>query len=265
MTASGNDFVILDGRVSSPAEWTASDIQAVCARRTGLGADGLVFVNPGSASGAVRMIYFNSDGSRAALCGNAALCSTRLASHLGFANTLGMKIETDAGTFDSRAAREDGRAELHLGSVAPPEPVEIPLEPGETRAALIRVGVPHLIVQVEDVAEVDVDVRGKSLRYDLRTGPEGANVNFLARGASPAEWRIRTYERGVEGETLACGTGVVGAACTLAEWGVGTLPMTLWTRSGRGIDVRAQKGPSGMYEDVWLVGEARIVFRGVII
>jgi diaminopimelate epimerase len=265
MTASGNDFVMLDGRVSSPEDWGATEVQAVCARRTGLGADGLVFVMPGSVFGAVRMVYFNSDGSRAALCGNAALCSTRLASHLGFANSLGMKLETDAGIFDSRAAREDGRAELHLGSIAPPEPVEIPLEPGETRAALIRVGVPHLIVQVDDAGEVDVEARGKSLRYDLRTGAEGANVNFVAVDRSTAEWRIRTYERGVEGETLACGSGAVGAACALAEWGVGTLPMTLWTRSGRGLDVRAQKGSTGTYEDVWLVGEARIVFRGVII
>ncbi len=265
MTASGNDFVMLDGRVSSPDDWAASDVQAVCARRTGVGADGLVFIMPGSTSGAVRMIYFNSDGSRAALCGNAALCSTRLASHLGFANSLGMKLETDAGTYDSRAAREDGQAELHLSAVAAPVPVDIPLGPGEARAALVLVGVPHLVVLVDDVAQVDVDGRGRSLRNDRRTGPEGANVNFVAPGASPSEWRMRTYERGVEGETLACGTGAVGAGCALAEWEIGVLPLTIWTESGRGLDVRAQKTPSGLYEDIWLVGEARIVFRGVII
>jgi diaminopimelate epimerase len=265
MTASGNDFVMLDGRVSTPDQWSVTDIQAVCNRRTGLGADGLVFVMPGSAAGAVRMIYFNSDGSRAALCGNAALCSARLATQLGFANSLAMKLETDAGVYESRAAREDGRAELHMSAVAAPLPIDLPLEPGERRAALALVGVPHLVIEVEDLAHVDVAVRGRSLRYDSRLGPEGANVNFVARGPAASEWRMRTYERGVEGETLACGTGAVGAACSLAEWGAAALPLTIWTRSGLGLDVRAQKSPTGSYEDVWLVGEARIVFRGVII
>jgi len=266
MTGSGNDFVMLDARVSAPEDWTAADIQAVCARGTGLGADGVVFLAPGSADGAVRMIYFNSDGSRAALCGNAALCSTRLASHLGLANSLAMRLETDAGTFETRAAREDGRAELQLAPVqAPKARGELPLEAGEQKAAYAVVGVPHVIVLVDDVEKIDVENRGRVLRADPSLGTDGANVNFVAPAGSRSEWRMRTFERGVEGETLACGTGAVAVACALAEWGAGTLPVTLWTRSGRGLDVRGQKSPGGMYEDLWLVGEARLVFRGVII
>src|SRR5437773_6792041 len=102
ISGSGNDFVMVDGRHTSPGEWSEADIRAVCARGTGVGADGLVFVGPGSAPNVVRMVYFNSDGSRAAMCGNAALCSTRLAARLGIARTQGMVLETDAGSYESR-------------------------------------------------------------------------------------------------------------------------------------------------------------------
>src|SRR5262249_51870072 len=155
MTGSGNDFVMFDARISAPDDWDAADIQAVCARRTGLGADGVVFLAPGSTAGAVRMIYFNADGSRAALCGNAALCSTRLAGHLGLANSLSMRLETDAGAFETRAAREDGRAELHLAPVQAPETrTDLVLEPGEQKASYTLVGVPHLVVLVDDVEKI---------------------------------------------------------------------------------------------------------------
>src|SRR5881628_3669214 len=113
MTGSGNDFVMVDGRHTSPADWSEADIRAVCARGTGVGADGLVFVSPGSFRNAVRMIYFNSDGSRAAMCGNAALCSTRLAARLGLANPQRiMTLETDAATYESRCSSDGERAEL---------------------------------------------------------------------------------------------------------------------------------------------------------
>jgi diaminopimelate epimerase len=266
MTGSGNDFVMVDGRTSSPDDWDRSDIQALCARGTGLGADGLVFVGPGSSPDAIRMIYFNNDGSRAALCGNAALCTTRLAARIGLANGGTMHLETDAGTYESRSAGEDGRAELHLAPVAAPSVVpRLRLEGGEERAALSVVGVPHLVVLVADVDQVDVAHRGRALRLNPALGADGANVNFVSPGGARSEWRMRTYERGVEAETLACGTGAVAAGCTLEHWNQAGLPVTLSTRSGRGLVVKAQKTPSGAYDDVWLVGEAQMVFRGVLI
>jgi diaminopimelate epimerase len=266
MTGSGNDFVMVDRRTSAPDEWTASDIQAVCARGTGLGADGLVFVGPGSRPNGIQMTYFNSDGSRAALCGNAALCTTRLAAHLGLANGATMHIETDAGTYEARSAGEHGQAELHLSPVAPPSAVPgVRLQPGEERAALSVVGVPHLVVLVADVDQVDVAQRGRALRNDPALAPEGANVNFVSPGGGRSEWRMRTYERGVEAETLACGTGAVAVGCTLERWGVAQLPVTLCTRSGRRLGVKGHRGASGVYDDVWLVGEAQMVFRGVMI
>ena len=265
MTGSGNDFVMVDARHSAPENWAPEDIRAVCARGTGVGADGLVFVGPGSRPDAIRMVYFNSDGSRAAMCGNAALCSTRLAARLGLARPQGMALETDAGTYQSRCtSQDDERAELHLAPVPPPGPVPgLILAPGEERAVLGTVGVPHLVVLVPDVSRVEVEARGRAMRSDPCVGPGGANVNFLS-GNHGGEWRMRTYERGVEAETLACGTGAVAAACALAEWGLAEPPVTVWTWSGRRLEIRARKDPQGLYDDVWLEGEARLVVRGVI-
>jgi len=120
-------------------------------------------------------------------------------------------------------------------------------------------------VLVADVDHVNVEQRGRALRRDPVLGAEGANVNFVSPGGGPSEWRMRTYERGVEAETLACGTGAVAVGCTLELWGDTGLPVALCTRSGRWLGVRAQKAASGVYEGVWLAGEAQMVFRGVII
>ena len=263
MTGSGNDFVMLDARVSTPADWTAEDMQAVCARGTGIGADGIVFVGPGSHAGAARMIYYNADGSHAAMCGNAALCSTTLAAHLGLGTPEGMDLETDAGTYQSRAAPA-GRAELHLAPVETPAAVPgLGLVSGERQAVLSKVGVPHLIVLVDDVDQVALLERGRVLRFDPALAPEGANINFIAADKNSI-WRMRTYERGIEGETLACGTGAVGAGCAIQEWGLGRLPIDIQSRSGRILGMRATKAENGRYDDVWLAGEGRMVFRGVI-
>ena len=267
MTGSGNDFVMVDARVSTPSDWSPEDMRAICARGTGIGADGVVFVGPGSKPGAARMIYYNSDGSHANMCGNAALCSTTLAVHLGVGAADGMDLETDAGTYRSRTA-EPGRAELHLAPVEAPAPVaRLELASGERQAALGHVGVPHLVVLVDDVDRINLMGRGKALRFDQALAPEGANINFIsadgpASAGRPA-WRMRTYERGVEGETLACGTGAVAAACAIEQWGLGAPPIDIQSRSGRLLTIRATKA-GARYEEVWLVGEGRMVFRGVI-
>lgn len=262
MTGSGNDFVMLDARVSPPSDWTPQDMQVVCARGTGIGADGVVFVGPGSKAGSAKMVYYNADGSHAAMCGNAALCSTTLADHLSIAPGSGMELETDAGTYCSRTGSA-GRAELHLAPVDPPKSVaKLQLIDGERQAALARVGVPHLVVVVDDVDAVALMDRGRALRFDAALAPDGANISFIS--ADGPVWRMRTYERGVEGETLACGTGAVAAACAIEQWGLGSLPVDIQSRSGRLLTIRAAKAANGRYDDVWLVGEGRMVFRGVI-
>jgi diaminopimelate epimerase len=265
MTGSGNDFVMVDARHSAPSDWSAADIQAVCGRATGVGADGIVFVGPGSEQGSVRMIYHNSDGSHAAMCGNAALCTTRLAAHLGLAPARGMRLETDAGVYESRAPGDLPRAELHLSPIeAPREVPGLGVKESERRAALAIVGVPHLVVLMDDVDQLALEERGRALRQDPTLKPAGANVNFVSPGANTGEWRMRTYERGVEAETLACGTGAVAAACTLDLWKIGTLPARIITRAGLPLEVRARRLQTDEYGDIWLAGEARLVFRGVL-
>jgi diaminopimelate epimerase len=264
MTGSGNDFVMVDARYSTPAEWSVEDIRRVCARGTGVGADGVVFVGPGREPGAIRMIYFNSDGSRAAMCGNAALCSTRLAGWLGMSDASRVRLETDAGPYEARGSAASDRAELLVGPVEAPTAPTLPLQPGETRAALVRVGVPHLVVEVAQLPRVDVLTRGRALRQDPALGPEGANVNFVAPlKEQESIWGMRTYERGVEAETLACGTGAVAAACCLQAWGLAAFPVTLITQSGLPLVVRA-RAVASTWEDAWLEGEAKLLFRGVL-
>ncbi|MGH7591111.1 MAG: diaminopimelate epimerase, partial [Gemmatimonadales bacterium] len=214
MTGSGNDFVVLDGRHTTVAEWPTERIQAICDRRHGIGADGFVILTPEQEPGAVRMHFFNADGSRAPMCGNASLCSTRLSSRLGLAPAE-MILVTDAGHLPSRSLDGPGeRAEIHLADFGAPRRVaEVALAPGEESVWFGESGgPPHAVVVVEDLEGVDVDARGRELRYHPAFSPGGANINFVSSPAANTggRWPMRTYERGVEGETLACGTGAVG-------------------------------------------------------
>jgi diaminopimelate epimerase len=263
MTGSGNDFVMLDGRSTSPERWPATRVAAICDRRSGVGADGLVILTP-DAPGRVRMTYWNSDGSRAAMCGNAALCSARLSVYLELAAPGELCLLTDAGVVPARCDGAGDGAEIRLPDTEIPAAVEgLEAGPGEQWLALGTVGVPHLVVRVEDLERVDVGGRGRSLRFDPAVGAAGANVNFVAPGASSGDaWRIRTYERGVEGETLACGTGTVAAAIAVAARGEASLPLRFRSRGGPELLVGADLG-GGLAHHVWLGGQGRLLFRGV--
>ncbi len=263
MTGSGNDFVMLDGRFTSPERWPATRVAAICDRRSGVGADGLVILTP-DVPGRIRMTYWNSDGSRAAMCGNAALCSTRLAVYLELAKPGDLCLLTDAGVVPGRCDGTGDQAEIMLPDVEIPAGVEgLAPGPGELWLALGTVGVPHLVVRVEDLEGVDLPGRGRALRFEPAAGPDGANVNFVAPGvASGDPWRIRTYERGVEGETLACGTGTVAAAIVLAARGEARLPLRFRSRGGPELLVRAELNGI-MAHDIWLGGQGRLLFRGV--
>jgi len=263
MTGSGNDFVMLDGRSTRPEQWPRDRIVALCDRRAGIGADGLVILTPDEPD-TVRMTFFNSDGSRAAMCGNAALCSARLAAHLELGPATGMRLLTDAGVVETRCLEHPAQAEIRLPDALVPKPVPpIAREPGERAIWLGTVGVPHLVVLVDDVRSVDVIGRGRPLRHHPAAGAEGANVNFVSEpGGRTEPWLIRTFERGVEGETLACGTGTVAAAVALAaQCG---LPLPLEFRSWGGELLVAQATLRGeVATDVWLGGQGRLVFCGV--
>jgi diaminopimelate epimerase len=262
MTGSGNDFVFVDGREAPTEQWTEPAIRSLCDRRTGVGGDGLVTLTP-EGDGVARMVYFNADGSRAGMCGNAALCSTRLAARLGIAAESGMRLLTDTGELQTRCVGPGWSAELRLPDFKLPDPTGLALEAGERAMVYCSVGVPHVVVVVDDIGRVDVEGRGKALRFDAAFAPAGTNVNFVGglAGDSEASWQLRTYERGVEAETLACGTGTVGAAFALAQAGLDQLPVRIRSWGGNVFSV-AGKLAEGWAQEPWLCGEGRLVFEG---
>lgn len=259
MTGSGNDFVMLDGRGTSLGDWPPERIASVCARRSGVGADGLVILSPDGPS-TVRMVYFNADGSHAAMCGNAALCSAVLSHTLELAPRE-LTLATDAGQVSCRVLGAS-TAEIGLPPVERLAPVPgIDLQAGERAAWLTTVGVPHLVVLVNDVEDVPLMTRGRDLRFHEAVGPAGANANFISAPKAPGgPWLIRTYERGVEGETFACGTGTVAAGLMLHQLGIDDLPAVFRSRGGSVLGVTAVAGPQ--YREVRLEGEGRLVFVG---
>jgi diaminopimelate epimerase len=263
MSGSGNDFIMLDGRFTTSDRWPPSQVKAICDRRTGVGADGLVLLTPSTAE-AVRMSYWNSDGSHGALCGNAALCGGRLAVHLELVPAGDFCLLTDAGVVRVSSPAVGNEAEINLPDFDVPGDFRgASLKRDERWMTLVDVGVPHLVIRVADIEAVDVSGRGRSLRFDPSMGPAGANVNFVSPGPGSGQpWLIRTYERGVEGETLACGTGTVAAAATLAARGEAAFPVTFRSRGGPQLTVRGAL--EGFHASgIWLGGEGRLIYRGV--
>jgi diaminopimelate epimerase len=253
MTGSGNDFVFFDARTLPPGPLeSAAVIGALCDRRKGVGADGVVLLEPaGEHRYGIR--YFNRDGSLAEFCGNASLCSVTLAIELGVVEP-GERFTflTSSGAIPGRFGERG--PEVGMPAVADAESAfAAPLEPGETRIGFARVGVPHLVVACANVDEIDVETRGRALRFhpDLAAG---ANVNFVSRRGS--EWTYRTYERGVEEETLACGSGSVATAAMLVAWNGVRDPVRLITRSGAPLLVSFEDGLPA------LTGEGRLVYQG---
>jgi diaminopimelate epimerase len=257
MSGSGNDFLFFDARMDlSGVFLTPEEIDKVCARATGVGADGVVFIQDDVVE-AFRIRYFNRDGSLAELCGNASLCSARLATELGMVDRAGFRFATDAGVMAARFTGAEPEIDLQPVKGLRPD-AGLKLGAMEQRMGFADTGVPHLVVLVDDVERIDVAVRGRQLRFDPSL-PEGANVNFVSREAEPL-WRMRTYERGVEGETLACGTGTVAAAVLLEAWGLSGQQTSLRSRSGRILTATVRHAGSAIMPS--LKGEARVVFTG---
>jgi diaminopimelate epimerase len=233
---------------------------ALCARGTGIGADGIVFVEPPATElERFSIRYLNRDGSLALLCGNASLCSVRLAAELGIvAEGESFAFGTGAGVVRGRLTA-DG-PEIDIQPVADLEPeMSLRREPNDRHMGFAMVGVPHVVVLCGGTIDsVDVEGRGRPIRYDPALAA-GANVNFVARDGDG--WAVRTYERGVEAETLACGTGSVAAAALLGAWGESGTSTSLRTRSGLTLTVRFREDQLGVVTPS-LAGEGRIVFRG---
>jgi diaminopimelate epimerase len=264
MTGSGNDFVFFDGREVPSHLVTAPEvIVAICNRFNGIGADGLVVLEPAEPEGNARIVYFNSDGSPADLCGNATLCSTSLSVELGLGRPEQMSLLTAAGSIVGRV--QAGLPEIDLQPVSDVRTqIDIPLDHGEQRIGFALAGIPHLVILCADADAIDLAWRGPGLRSHPSLGAGGANVNWVSPRPD-GTWRYRTFERGVEGETLACGTGAVATAILLSAWGLAATPVAIRTSSQRILDVRLTH-PAGN-GGAWLPslrGEGRVVFRGRI-
>jgi diaminopimelate epimerase len=261
MAGAGNDFVVIDnraGRITSPSELT----RRLCTRRLSVGADGLILIET-SARATFRMRYLNADGSQADFCANGTRCAARFA----FLNVIApkrMTIETDAGVVGAEVA-EGGAVTLSLPSPRNFRP-DRPLRVGEQtiRGSSILVGVPHYVVFLRrDLWQQDIDALGRAIRHHPDLAPDGgANVNFV----QIRDWRaidVRTWERGVEGETLACGSGVVASVSVSALYQKVKSPVTVLTRSGISLEV-AFEAAGGEVRDVRLKGDARLIYRAAL-
>lgn len=264
LTGSGNDFIALDGRYVTVQDVSPTLVSAICDRRHGAGADGVILLDSRTGPDVHFSFHFwNSDGSEGPMCGNGALCATRLATVLGFAPAEGeVRFSTRAGIHRGWIM-EENRSEIALPDCAlPTARPDVAIQLGERTPMVAAPSVPHLVLEVDDLDGVDLPSRGPLLRHDPALGPGGANVDWVA-AAADATWRMRTYERGVEGETLACGTGAVACALTLGVSGKATSPVRIWTRSGLPLDV-SWTARGNRAASIRLRGEGRVVFRGIL-
>lgn len=251
MVASGNDFVVIDGHqvTNSPNHQVLA--KKICDRKYGVGADGLLVLGKSKVAD-VRMRIFNADGSEAEMCGNGARCTALYAKHK-------VTIETKAGIIESIVASDSVKIKLNYPSGIK---LNIPIKINQRtiRVNFINTGVPHTVIFVEGLDKIDVRVLGREIRYHKRFAPAGTNVNFV-EVLSNKSIKIRTYERGVEDETLACGTGSAAAAILYAIRYTLSAKINVLTKSGEALKVYFRRIGNKFY-DVWLEGKAKIVYKG---
>lgn len=248
----GNDFILIDNRNHDFDRVKSTDtVHRLCHRHFGIGADGLMFLEKDSEAD-FDMIYYNADGNPGSLCGNGGRCIAALAYRLGLAGEL------------TRFKASDG---LHEARIVRPDYVELKMNPVSwielhDNHAVLNTGSPHYISLVSGLADFPVVEKGREIRYSDRF-PGGINVNFVEKEND--RFLIRTYERGVEDETWACGTGATAAALALAELDKtnGEKEITLQARGGP-LTVRFERLGPGRYDQIWLCGEAVQVYEGQI-
>jgi len=257
MSGAGNDFVLLPaGRLKTAALKKLA--RALCPRGTGVGADGLLAVAK-AGPGAVSVRYFNADGSEA-FCGNGSRCAAWWAHRRGLAGKKFFLL-TAAGRLPAEIASPE-RVRMGMPDVRGARLFFKGKFPAGVKVLhFLNTGVPHAVVPVPDLGRLDVAALGRALRYNPAFGPAGANINFVRVRGGRAE--VRTYERGVEAETLACGTGLTACAVALTLAGEVRPPVALTARSGGKFSVRLKPAGAGA-SGITIEGPARIVFAGEI-
>ena len=259
MNGAGNDFVLIDNR-SGAHKLSPRQITSICDRHRGVGADGVLLVEAPAGKADFRMRYYNSDGGEAEMCGNGARCFTRFVNKItgGFSE---VRFETPAGIIE---AQIDGE----LVKLALSQPHDLVLRRSldisgfKLSTHSINTGVPHVVTFVDDIESTPVQHWGAQIRYHPAFQPNGTNANFI-KEIEPGKIAIRTYERGVESETLACGTGVTAAGLIYAALSDATSPVRLLVRGGDWLEVGFRRAGAG-FEDVTLKGPASFVFEGSI-
>ena len=259
MNGAGNDFVMLDNR-SLQHDLSKEQIAALCDRHRGVGADGLLAVEPAQHGADLRMRYYNADGGEAEMCGNGARCFARFANMLAGWNLQRVTFETLAGVIGATCHGDDVCIQMsdpHGQRMG----LTLDVAGQQQTVHFINTGVPHAVVVVEDVNAVPVREWGAALRYHKEFQPKGTNANFLK--ATPDGIAIRTYERGVEDETLACGTGMVASALVHHELTGAPSPVRVKVKGGDTLEIGFEKTAAG-YRRVTLTGPADIVFEGEV-
>lgn len=259
MNGAGNDFVMIDNRLGD-LQLSADQIAKMCDRHRGVGADGVLVLERATNGADFRMRYYNADGGEVEMCGNGARCFARFASRVAGPKEA-LSFETPAGVIGAELQGELVRLQmsepkdLRLG-------IAIPLPEGPIAAHFVNSGVPHVVIPVENLETADVRGLGSRIRRHNLFAPKGANVNFLkVRGER--QIAIRTYERGVEDETLACGTGVVASALIFAAMKNVDGPIGVLVRGGNELQVGFEK-VNDQFRNVTLTGPADFVFEGTI-
>lgn len=257
MSGTGNDFILIDNRNGQIKNQDMPRlVKRTCRRRESVGADGVIFVvNSDQCDFGWR--YFNADGGEAEMCGNGGRCVSRFAYLKGIAGPK-MTFETLAGPI---FAEVEGRMVKVLMPMPTGPTIDIDLEyqQGWRTVDFVNTGVPHVVVGVEELSPHPVKEQGREIRYHTLFAPEGTNANFM-KTIGPDLLEIRTYERGVEDETLACGTGAIASALVASIRGNVSSPVKVRTRGGEILTIYfRKKGDS--FEQVWLEGSTSIVYK----
>ena len=261
MSGSGNDFIIIDNRNHIVDESSLPNFVAkVCRRKMAVGSDGLILVE-NSETADFKWRFFNSDGSVAEMCGNGARCVARFA-YLNDIAGPNMSFETLAGIVKAEIIGERAKVKMT-------DPIDfkredtVELKNGLVSISSINTGVPHVVIVKDNIDDVDVAEIGREIRYYDKFSPAGTNVNFVSH-IKDNTIAIRTYERGVEDETLACGTGAAASAIVMAFKMKIDSPISVLTRSGGYLNIFF-KEKEGQYYDVYLEGDARIIYKAQLL
>ncbi len=258
MQGAGNDFILIDNRDGKVPDQAKRDLVVkYCHRRLGIGADGMIFVQ-NDPEFDFAWDFYNSDGSIAEMCGNGARCVARYANKIGAAGET-MVFRSIAGPIRAQLTNRGSKVQL-TNVQLPSAPLNVPVDDKTLDIWFLNTGVPHAVIQVDDLDKLEVKKLGAAIRNHQQFAPSGTNVNFISLHDGD-KLSIRTYERGVEDETLACGTGSVAssiiAGCYLGK----SSPVTAVTRSGEELVIHFSR-QGGQIVDVFLEGGATLVFSG---